>query len=111
MPRDGSLYLHEPPGSLDVLLAVWVAWLCPVRVDGDGDEPSLPGPVGLVVEVPDLGVCLDQVVSHGVGSAPRPSRHAWGTGTGSGAALPCPLMAASRINTAPGHPELPRVKE
>lgn len=64
------LYLHESSGSFDVLLSVWVAWLCPVRVDGDGDEPSLPGPVGLVVEVPGLRVGLDQVVSHLVGKAP-----------------------------------------
>lgn len=69
----GSLYLQESSGSFDVLLAVRVAWFCPVRVDGDGDEPSLPGPVGLVVEVPDLRVRLDQVVSHHVGSAPRPN--------------------------------------
>lgn len=105
----GSLYLHEPSGSFNILLVLWVAWFCPVRVYGDGDEPSLPGPEGLVVEVPDLRVCLDQVVPHHVGSAPWPDRDACRDrdSTGRAAAPPNPSMAVPRLTQPQGTQNCP----
>lgn len=83
-------YLQVAPGSIPVLLFVGVPRLCPVRVDGDGDQSSLFGPVRLVVQVPGFCMGLYQVVPHYVRGSPRPNRDSCrdSDSSGAGAAIP-----------------------
>lgn len=83
-------YLQVAPGSVPVLLFVGVPRLCPVRVDGDGDQSSLLGPVGLVVQVPGFCVGLYQVVPHYVRGSPRPNGDSCRDSDSSGAGAASP---------------------
>lgn len=95
----GQTDLDVSPGRLHVLLVGGVPGLRPVAADGDGDEAALLGAVHVVVQVPGLGVGLDQVVAGDVRGGAGPEGDAW-THTWMSARRGCsPECHSARIST------------